>query len=605
MEHYVRYVVPQRRSFVPMVFLGGLPEMSFSIMEYVRNRDFPRIAEILQASCTVATKEAQHLLFEFTCSNQSELGGKVDFAFRVLPRAYFETPEPDFLWAMAIGKDNALTAALLRDERVPDANSRASPLFVTHVVARGSHCPNAEKIRTLVLQALAVPVWNVLNNPPWVELIGTSESYGIPPDSPRNSLPARLFANHALVDSMERLGIITLDNDVLVWIEALDKEKKVASFPATVVKQEGRNLTVFDGEQHQEIDLMLERVKLDTVFSAALRYNVANDAFEKTPLPDVDPGVIAERKKPGQLSKHRRPFRRWEPPDDAAPLHLAKCAVSIEWLQHFINREDVLTCGRSTRDVTLAIIKPSTRERLCRYVDLMDKKDVGPATYFVSHRWGACFVEMVQSVLDYHQTHGSTRVSPRETAFVWLDVFAVNQHDKADDLALMGDVVEAATQTLLCVDRECLVLQRLWCVYEIWQTLRKGAARQTFQTPAWKTLTLQVVLAGDTSAGSLQERQKRISELWLRMSTSTAMTSRPSDQESILAAMKAVTTEPTLLDLQIMSALCNTGTFQSEAARSLEMPPWERADMGGMRENEFKDRAIALSKTLKESKSKD
>lgn len=151
-----------------------------------------------------------------------------------------------------------------------------------------------------------------------------------------------------------------------------------------------------------------------------------------------------------------------------------------------------MRCGGSTREVTYAIVKPASLKRRCRYVELLKAEDVGPATYFVSHRWGACFMEMVKSVLHYHHTHGSTRVSPRETAFVWLDVFAVNQHDKEDDLALMSDVVDAATQTLLCVDRECLVLQRLWCVYEVWETLRKGAARHSFETPAWKTLTLQV-----------------------------------------------------------------------------------------------------------------
>lgn len=59
-------------------------------------------------------------------------------------------------------------------------------------------------------------------------------------------------------------------------------------------------------------------------------------------------------------------------------------------------------------------------------------------------RWGACFVEMVESVLQYARTHGRMYVSPHRPAFVWLDVFAVNQHDKDEDLALMGDVVQAA-----------------------------------------------------------------------------------------------------------------------------------------------------------------
>lgn len=173
MEHYLRHIVPEARSVVSSnPFLGGLPEMSISIMKYVKDGDYMRIAAILQACCQLATKQAHHLLFEFTCANPSELGGEVEFALKLLPRFYFETPEPAFLWAMAIGKDNALAAALLRDGRVTNPDSRQSPLFVTHVVARGLQCSSAEKLRTLFLQALAVPLKRVRNNSPWVEIIG-------------------------------------------------------------------------------------------------------------------------------------------------------------------------------------------------------------------------------------------------------------------------------------------------------------------------------------------------------------------------------------------------------------------------------------------------
>lgn len=55
-------------------------------------------------------------------------------------------------------------------------------------------------------------------------------------------------------------------------------------------------------------------------------------------------------------------------------------------------------------------------------------------------------------------------------------MFAVNQHpgvEQEADLSQLQDAISCASQTLLCLDEEGLVLSRIWCLYEIWKTLEQ------------------------------------------------------------------------------------------------------------------------------------
>jgi hypothetical protein len=78
------------------------------------------------------------------------------------------------------------------------------------------------------------------------------------------------------------------------------------------------------------------------------------------------------------------------------------------------------------------VIIAETKQRQCRYVDLMDSKHMGPVTYFISHRWQASFRDLVELVTDYCCTLHSSRLelNPDKT-FLWIDLFAVNQHSPA------------------------------------------------------------------------------------------------------------------------------------------------------------------------------
>ena len=72
--------------------------------------------------------------------------------------------------------------------------------------------------------------------------------------------------------------------------------------------------------------------------------------------------------------------------------------VQLGWLKQFVKR---VPPGMSTLDVVLKIIKPATKERLCRYVLLAEEESpgaVGTAKIFASHTWRAPFRDLVAAL---------------------------------------------------------------------------------------------------------------------------------------------------------------------------------------------------------------
>ena len=72
--------------------------------------------------------------------------------------------------------------------------------------------------------------------------------------------------------------------------------------------------------------------------------------------------------------------------------HDLMCGVKLGFLKKFV--EDYDCGGMTTYEVVRDIIKPLTRQRRCRYVELPEvvaTDCVGPASLFVSHTWGAPF----------------------------------------------------------------------------------------------------------------------------------------------------------------------------------------------------------------------
>ncbi|KAG1677967.1 hypothetical protein FOA52_001385 [Chlamydomonas sp. UWO 241] len=181
------------------------------------------------------------------------------------------------------------------------------------------------------------------------------------------------------------------------------------------------------------------------------------------------------------------------------PGHASYCAVSLEWLvssfmpQHARISEQSLTTGQ----VMAEIVRPATTERKERYVDLMLRSDgaskgskdargsvsLGRSFYFASHGWARPFSEMVE-MLVLHFGQYAQRVwrvgQPKlrmADVFVWIDIFAINQHPGAEqdgDLERLKEVVADCDQMVMVLDSDGKLLTRIWCLYEAWQAGRKG-----------------------------------------------------------------------------------------------------------------------------------
>jgi hypothetical protein len=85
-------------------------------------------------------------------------------------------------------------------------------------------------------------------------------------------------------------------------------------------------------------------------------------------------------------------------------------AVRLGWLVHdflpLLPRPDILT-----HEVVTEVIKPATRSNRVRYIDTLPASDVGHLDVFVSHTWGAPFLDLVAAV---------QHAVGDESAFVWI-----------------------------------------------------------------------------------------------------------------------------------------------------------------------------------------
>ena len=154
----------------------------------------------------------------------------------------------------------------------------------------------------------------------------------------------------------------------------------------------------------------------------------------------------------------------------------ATCAVSLSFLADFYERggfadKPDLTTGEFVRDCVV----PTTAVRRCRLADTLDPKDVwsmdkGMPFYFISHAFSNKFGLLMATLVD----HFSVR-NPEEV-FIWLDVFAINQHDTDSELnegLTLKQTIRLSECTLVVLDKSALPLSRLWCLYEISETPRQ------------------------------------------------------------------------------------------------------------------------------------
>eukprot|EP00200_Dunaliella_tertiolecta_P010405 CAMPEP_0202392136 /NCGR_PEP_ID=MMETSP1127-20130417/92210_1 /ASSEMBLY_ACC=CAM_ASM_000462 /TAXON_ID=3047 /ORGANISM="Dunaliella tertiolecta, Strain CCMP1320" /LENGTH=647 /DNA_ID=CAMNT_0048994619 /DNA_START=758 /DNA_END=2704 /DNA_ORIENTATION=- len=163
--------------------------------------------------------------------------------------------------------------------------------------------------------------------------------------------------------------------------------------------------------------------------------------------------------------------------DRRQKLPVTECGIRVSWLLSWAKVvEQKLGPDATTADVCAKFVIPSTRSKKCRYVDIIEPVNVGAPQYFLSHTWSMRFATLMEVV--------AQRLRNEPDSFVWLDICAINQNkyeDKgelqADDVSHLSSVVRKAKSTLFCLDEKGKSLTRIWCLFEIWHTVKaKGSA---------------------------------------------------------------------------------------------------------------------------------
>ena len=138
------------------------------------------------------------------------------------------------------------------------------------------------------------------------------------------------------------------------------------------------------------------------------------------------------------------------------------CAVSWSWLLQFSTDRQTDLRGKTTQEVVSKIIIPETIKKQIRYVDLISSPHVAKPTYFVSHYWGYRFLDLIESLKSYFS---GVSDNDRANIYLWIDIFAVNQHRGSDqqttDLENLHLAIhESGKGTLVCMDNKGTLLTR-------------------------------------------------------------------------------------------------------------------------------------------------
>jgi len=169
---------------------------------------------------------------------------------------------------------------------------------------------------------------------------------------------------------------------------------------------------------------------------------------------------------------------------------LPRLGVRLDFLERFI-AENNIPSNWTPAEVVEKKVVPQTKYWE-RYTDVIEAKYpeegyVGPEpSVFISHAWDRPFVELVTTL-----SRGRIYGRSNRKKYVWLDIFTVHQHPgkyKQMDLRTIVECVRTIGYTVVILDNgispekftltekvsEPVALTRIWCLYEIWNTIRYG-----------------------------------------------------------------------------------------------------------------------------------
>jgi WD40 repeat protein len=156
--------------------------------------------------------------------------------------------------------------------------------------------------------------------------------------------------------------------------------------------------------------------------------------------------------------------------ESAGLERVAATAVSLAFLREFYERCVAPLPGGAaltTKQVVTDLIMPATAARGAPSFASLVPRAVSRPTAFASHAFNNPFSLLVAALSGHFADAVASEV------FVWVDVFAINQHDPGADLhggRALARTIELAAQTLVVLDRTAFPLTRLWCLYEMGST---------------------------------------------------------------------------------------------------------------------------------------
>jgi len=212
--------------------------------------------------------------------------------------------------------------------------------------------------------------------------------------------------------------------------------------------------------------------------------------------------------------------------------------VTVAWLQRFLRWAERCFPEEprfTTKQVVDAVVKRDTAPQLCAYCELAGVATAAPS-YFVSHSWSQPFRALVESV--------AAQLAGRPGAVVWLDIFALCQHQDTSkeaatqllcDLGDLQAAVQGMPYTLVVVDAEGKIFTRAWCLLEMHSAVMgsdaNGAAGGREPDGRGGKLVLMPHLLDPAKAGEA-------ADMMYRIDVQRAEAYLPADRERIVGSIE-------------------------------------------------------------------
>jgi len=150
-------------------------------------------------------------------------------------------------------------------------------------------------------------------------------------------------------------------------------------------------------------------------------------------------------------------------------LELQFRGVSLEFLKDILSKGEEY--GRANgNDIKTLLTLPDTKSRRCSLAELYRgqlgrvRPPVGKIRFFVSHAWSCKFHKLVEAIESFER--GSAE---RVGAYYFIDYFAINQWESADELKSLGSLIKGSDALVLVVSplKQPTPMSRAWCLYEL------------------------------------------------------------------------------------------------------------------------------------------